>query len=235
MAAVPIFLVARSSWMNGVTIAMEKRFVANFSERTLVKAKRDRMERKDYRWLNESLYVSEFEIIDPDFRKTIIEFTRRHDFVVTIIRIIRGNKFINMPSAKDIIQHGDILQMVGTLDEVDACTMLLERDNAIEYTVAKDRMLKDFIYGQRFEGMPEEKEMVCVPIKLDGNSQFTRKSIRNCGIREATTGTILGIEREHLPMVSPDIDTVLRKDDIIWLIGDRYMIDKLIRMGMMDE
>ncbi len=235
VAAVPIFLVARSSWMNGVTIAMEKRFVANFSERTLVKAKRDRMERKDYRWLNESLYVSEFEIIDPDFRKTIIEFTRRHDFVVTIIRIIRGNKFINMPSAKDIIQHGDILQMVGTLDEVDACTMLLERDNAIEYTVAKDRMLKDFIYGQRFEGMPEEKEMVCVPIKLDGNSQFTRKSIRNCGIREATTGTILGIEREHLPMVSPDIDTVLRKDDIIWLIGDRYMIDKLIRMGMMDE
>lgn len=233
--AIPIILVARSSWMNGVTIAMEKRFAANFSDRTLVKAKRDRTEDRDYRWLNESLYVIEFEIIDPDFRKTIIDFTSRRDFVVTIIRIIRGDQFINMPSAMETIQCGDILQMVGNWDEVDACTLLLEKDKAIEYTDADDKILKDFIYGQRFEGMPEEKELVCVPIKLDGNSKFIRKSIRNCGLRQACGGTILGIERGFLPMVSPDIDTILRKDDMLWLIGDRHMVDRLIRMGLMDE
>lgn len=118
VAAIPIICVARSSWINGVTIAMEKRFVANFSDRTLVKEKRDRTRGKDFRWLNESLYVIEFEITDPEFRKTIIDFTSRRDFVVTIIRIIRGDEFINMPSAEEIIQYGDILQMVGTWDEV---------------------------------------------------------------------------------------------------------------------
>ncbi len=234
IALVPITLIIRSTWMNGVTIAMEKRFAANFSERILAKAKADREKGKDYRWLNESLYVVEFEITDPNFKKTIYDFTKRKDFIVTIIRIIRDKKFINMPGADEGIQYGDILQMLGTWHEVDACTILLEKDNAIKYTDADDKILKDFIYGQRFEGMPEEVELVSVPLKLDAQSKYIKKSIRNCGIRKDLSGSIIGIERGSLPMVAPDIDTILIKDDIVWIMGDRKMLDKLIRKGLAD-
>ena len=89
IAVIPMIFIIRSAWLNGVTIAMEKRFIANFSQRTLDKAKKDRTRHKNYRWLDESLYVVEFEIIDPEFKKTIVEFTKRRNFVVTIIRIIR--------------------------------------------------------------------------------------------------------------------------------------------------
>ena len=92
-----------------------------------------------------------------------------------------------------------------------------------------------FSRGQRFEGVPEEGELVCVPIQLDGNSRFIRKSIRNCGLRQAFGATIVGIERGALPIVSPDIDTILAKDDILWLIGGSTMLNKLIRSGLMDE
>lgn len=236
IAAVPIVLIIRSTWVNGVTIAMEKRFAANFSQRTLEKASKDRQRDNTYRWLDESLYVIEFEITDKQFHKTIYDFTKRRDFVVTIVRIIRSNgEYVNMPSAYEYIQYGDTLQMVGTWDEVDACTILLENDDAIRYTGAEDRILKDFIYGQRFEGIPEEAELVCVPIKLDGSSKFVRKSIRNCGLRQEYEATIIGIERGVLPMVSPDIDTILVKDDILWLIGGANMVNKLIRGGLMDE
>jgi len=235
IAAVPIILIVRSTWLNGVTIAMEKRFVANFSERTLEKAQKDRMMNKNYRWLNESLYVAEFEITDPSFSKTIVEFTKRRDFVVTIIRIIRKEGYVNMPSADEVIRYGDILQMLGTLDEVDACTMLLEQDDAITYTDSDTKTMKDFMYGQRFEGVPEEGELVCVPIKMDSSSRFIRKSIRNCGLRQAFGATIIGIERGALPIVSPGIDTVLAKDDIVWLIGGANMVSKLVRSGLMDE
>ena len=234
IAAIPIYFIIRSAWLNGVTIAMEKRFVANFSERTLDKAKKDRAGSKNYRWLDESLYVDEFEITDPDFCKTIIEFTNRRDFVVTIIRIIRKDSYINMPSADEVLRCGDILQMLGTRDEVEACTMLLEKDAAIEYTDSQIKTLKNFMYGQRFEGVPEEGELVCVPIELNGNSKFIRKSIRNCGLRQAFGATIVGIERGALPIVSPGIDTVLAKDDILWLIGGSSMVNKLIRSGLMD-
>ena len=235
IAAIPIILIIRSTWLNGVTIAMEKRFVANFSERTLTKAKRDRARNRTYRWLDESLYVVEFEITDSEFYKTIFDFTKRRDFVVTIIRIIRKDDYVNMPSADEYIQYGDVLQMLGTWDEVDACTILLEKDDAIRYTDSEDKTLKDFMYGQRFEGVPEEGELVCVPIKLDSDSRFIRKSIRNCGLRQAFGATIIGIERGALPIVSPDIDTILMKDDIVWLIGGASMVTKLVRSGLMDK
>ena len=138
-----------------------------------------------------------------------------------------------MPSADEVIVHGDILQMLGTWDEVDACTILLEDDEAIEYTDAEDRILKDFIYGQRFEGIPEESELVCLPIKLEGDSGFIRKSIKNCGLRGEYGATIIGIEHGALPIVSPSINTVLTKGDIIWLIGGRSMVDKLIKADML--
>ncbi len=234
ISVIPLAFVARSSWINGVTIGMEKRFAANFSERTLAKAKKDRDVDKDYRWLNESLFVAEFEIVDRNFEKSVYEFSRRREFVVTIVRIIRGNEIINMPSATEMIKYGDILQMFGTRDEIDACTILLERDHAIEYTRTKDKILKDFIYGQRFIGVPEEYEIVCVPIKLEGNSSYVWKSIRNSGMRSELAGTIIGIERGTLPIVNPDIDTVLRKDDIIWLMGGKKMVDKLIIKGLIE-
>ena len=235
IALIPMVFIVRSAWLNGVTIGMEKRFVANFSERTLDKAKRDRTINRSNKWLNESLYVIEFEITDPDFEKTIYDFTKRRDFVVTIIRIIRKDEYINMPSADEVIRYGDVLQMLGTWNEVDACTILLEDDDAITYTESDDRTLKEFMYGQRFEGVPEEGELVCVPIKLKGDSKYIHKSIKNCGLRQQYGATIIGIERGMLPIVSPDVNTVLVKDDIVWLIGGTKMVDKLIKTGLMDE
>ena len=235
IAAIPTLFIVRSTWMNGVTIAMEKRFAENFSEKTLVKEKKDRVRDKNYKWLNESLYTKEFRITDPDFKKTISDFTQSRTFVVTIIRIIRGKEYINMPAADEEIRFGDVLQMLGTRDQVDACSMLLEEDDAIEYTKTSGKILKDFMYGQRFEDVPEEGELVCVPIKLKGGSKFIRRSIKNCGIRQEFEGTIIGIERGALPIVSPIIDTVLRKEDILWLIGGSRMVNKLICGGLMDE
>ena len=235
IVAVPTIFIIRSAWMNGVTIAMEKRFTANFSERTLEKARKDRAKNNSARWLNESMYVIEFRITDPDFHKTIYDFTVDRAFMVTIIRIIRGDQYINMPSAEAEIMYGDVLQMLGTWDEVDACTIYLEKDEAIEYTETDDKILKDYIYGQRFEGVPEESELVCIPIKLESDSKFIRKSIKNCGLRGEYEATIVGIERGFLPVVSPPIDTVLRKDDILWLVGGRRMVDKLIKGNLLDE
>lgn len=35
-------------------------------------------------------------------------------------------------------------------------------------------------------------------------------------------------------MVSPDIGTLMQKDDIVWLMGGYEMVDKLIQGGLMD-
>ncbi len=214
---------------------MEKHFAANFSERTLAKEKKDRGMRSDYHWLDESLYVTEFRIIDPEFERTIYDVTKRRDFVVTIIRIIRGTEYINMPGPDQIIKYGDVLQMLGTWDEVDACTILLEDSKSIEYTETEDMILKDYIYGQRFRGLHIEDELLCVPIRIKPGSKYIRTSIKNSDFRRQYRANVIGIERGDLPMVSPDIGTVMLKDDIVWLMGGYDMVDKLIKGGLMDN
>lgn len=234
-ALVAIVPVTRSSWLNGVTMDMERRFTSNFAQNILDRKKRERKLNDSHRWLDESLYVIQFEVTDADYNETIYEFTSRKTFVVTIIRIIRDGQYINLPPADFVVKSGDIMQMMGTWNEVDACTILLEDDDCIQYTDTDDMILKDYIYSQVFHNVPERDQLMCVPIEIKSRSPYIRKSIKNSDIRMRYKGTIIGIERGNLPIVSPDIDTIIRKGDILWLMGDYRMVDRLIKGGLMDE
>ena len=235
IAFVPVLFIIRSDWLSGVTINMQMRFVANFSEHTLAREKRERGAKGDIHWLNESLFIAEFRVIDTDDRKTIFDFASDPSFRVTIVRIIRDGKSINMPTKDEEVRKGDILHMLGTQDEVDACTMLLEEDQCIEYTERKDMRLKEYIAGQAFYDVPEERQLVCLPLHIDGDSPFARKSIKNCGIRSEYGATIIGIERGDLPIINPDIETIIGKGDILWLMGGDNMVKWMIEDDLLRE
>ena len=233
IAAVPIIIIVRSEWIKGVTIDMEMRFVSNFSEKTLDRQKKERKLRGQAHWLNESLFVAEFRVINTDIRNTIFDFANNPAFRVTVIRIIRGEKVINMPTGEDKVEPGDILHVMGTRDEVDACTMLLEEYKCIEYTDRDDIRLKEYIYGQSFYGIPEKDMLTCLPLKVDSDMDFVRKSIKNSNIRPRYKATIIGIERGDLPIINPNIETVIRKGDLLWLMGGSIMTDRLIERDLL--
>ena len=235
IAIVPIIAIMRSEWLTGVTIDMKMRFISNFSEHLLAKQKKERGLKGDYHWLNESLFVAEFRVTDTDERKTILEFASDRAFRVTIIRIIRDGEIINMPTKDDRVMKGDMLYMMGTRDEIDACTMLLQKDHCIEVTDWEPVRLKDYIYGQSFYGIPQERHLVCLPLKIAADSPFARKSIKNCGIRPMYNATIIGIERGDLPIIAPAIETVIHRDDILWVMGTDAMVKWLIADDLLQE
>jgi len=119
VAVVPIILIIRSSYINGMTINMEMKFMANFEERTLDREKKERGLRGYVKWLNESLWVAEFRVTDTVDNKTIYDFTKKKAFTVTIIKIIRGEEYINLPEPGVKVQEGDILHMMGTENEIE--------------------------------------------------------------------------------------------------------------------
>ena len=130
---------------------------------------------------------------------------------------------------------GDMLYMMGTRDEIDACTMLLQKDHCIEVTDWEPVRLKDYIYGQSFYGIPQERHLVCLPLKIAADSPFARKSIKNCGIRPMYNATIIGIERGDLPIIAPAIETVIHRDDILWVMGTDAMVKWLIADDLLQE
>ena len=232
---VPIMIIIRSDYLNGKTINLEMTFISNFSERTLAREKKERGIKGAYRWLDESLYVAEFQVTDTIENKTIYDFAKSKAFTVTIIKIIRGDQYINMPRVNEPVQEGDILHMLGTEHEIESCMILLEREDCIEYTEREDIRLKEYIYGQTFYGIKPEQQLICCPISIDKKSEFLRKSIKNSGFREKYRGTIIGIERGNLPIINPDIDTILQQGDLIWVIGSKRMADTLIKCDVLHD
>ena len=228
ISIIPIMIIIRSDYINGMTIALELRFLSNFSEKTLAKEKKERGIRGEHHWLNESLFVAEFQVKNTDDHKMIYDFAKSKAFTVTIIKIIREDKRINMPRPSEAVYEGDILHMLGTPDEIESCMMLLENEDCIEYTEREDVMLKDYIYGQVFKGIEEKKQLICCPISVDAGSEFRGKSIKNSRIREKYRGTIIGIERGNLPIINPDLDTIIQQGDLLWVLGSKKMADSLI-------
>ncbi len=235
MSTAAIVLLIRSDYIKGVTINMELRFMENFSERTLAKQKRERGRNGKYSWLNEELLVAEFQVTDTIENKTIYDFTKSRAFRVTIIKIIRGDEYINLPTPDEAVLEGDILHMMGTVAEIDACTILLEKDECIEYTDKDDITLKDYIYGQTFYGVAPEKQLICCPINVGPGSEFSRKSIKNSRMREKYRGTIIGIERGNLTILNVDVDTIIQPGDLIWTLGGKQMADLLIKGNVLDS
>ena len=62
---------------------------------------------------------------------------------------------------------------------------------------------------------------------LTNQDQFINKPIRECGLREAVNGLIVGIEREGQRYLSPDSSMKLMPGDLIWLVGDKDLIKGL--------
>lgn len=236
IAAVPVIFIVHSDYVKGKTINMEIRFMSNFSEKVLARQKRESGMKNGYHQLNESLFVAEFRVKGIEEDRTIYDFTKHRLFSVMIIRIIREGELINMPASADVkVKDGDILHMLGTRDDVDACMMLLEKADSIEYTETDDVTLKDYIYGQTFHGIDPERQLICCPIKIGPGSEFLRKSIKNSNMREKYKGSIIGIERDNLSIINPSVDTVIGQGDLIWVLGGKRMVDLLVKGNVLDE
>ena len=235
IAAIPIVFIVRSEWISGVTNNMKMQFLANFSEKTLARAKAERAVGGEHHWLDESLYVRECRVTDTDKMQTILDFAGHMAFRVTIIRIIRGKQVLNLPNAETKIVGGDLLHMMGTADEIRNCAMLLQDDPGIEFTDRQDMKLKEYIYAQDFYGIDEDDRLLCIPLRVDSSSEFVRRSIRRCGMRKRYKGTIIGIERGDLPMISPGVETVILRGDILWVMGGSEMAELLTERDLLQE
>lgn len=235
MATILILFIIRSDYIKGMTINMEIHFMSNFSEKTLAKEKRERGLNDDYHWLNESLLVAEFQVTDKSKDLVIGDFTKKPTSRVGIIKLIREDKIVNIPKITEPVREGDILHMLGTEKEIELCTMILEKDERIEYTDRDDMTLKDYIEDQESYGIPEENQLICCPISIDSKSQFARKMIKHCGLRKKYRGTIVGIERGDLPIIKPGKEVFLQPGDLLWVLGSKRMADELIKSDVLDN
>ncbi|MBQ5757551.1 MAG: TrkA C-terminal domain-containing protein, partial [Clostridia bacterium] len=65
-------------------------------------------------------------------------------------------------------------------------------------------------------------------IEVGKGSGFSNRTIRDTGIREKYDCIILGVQRNGLPLVQPDVDLILGTGDYIWVLGTHQSAQKLL-------
>ncbi len=230
-----IIFIVKSDYIKGKTLKMEMRFVENFYETTLARQRKERGIKGEYHWLDESFYMVQFRVTETIKENTIVEFCQSRFFHVTIIKVIRDGKHINMPNGKYRVMKGDIIHAIGTKNEIEACILMLEKAEHIQEPEEPMVTLREYIYGQIFYEIEPEKQIICCPIQVEAGSNLIKKSIKNSGFRPKYKGYILGIERGMLPIVNPDINMVIEEGDLLWVIGTQKMANSLLKADFLDE
>jgi CPA2 family monovalent cation:H+ antiporter-2 len=101
---------------------------------------------------------------------------------------------------------GDEIGVIGTDEQVKIFAEYL-RQNEIE--------------------IPEkvDTEVVLRQIELN-NEQFIGKAIGRSKLRELTQGLVVGIERNGVRMLNPESNIILEKDDILWIVGNKKLLNQ---------
>lgn len=142
--------------------------------------------------------------------KSLAELSFRKEYGVSVVEIVRGDRKIYIPEGSECIYPQDKLSIVGTdrqlkVFQENMHTCLNGRQEVdIPHTIS----VFSFIVNENFPYVG----------KSLGQSEFGKKY--NC--------LIVAIERDNSPLIIPDKHTVLCLNDLVWVVGDRKPIRKLI-------
>lgn len=199
-----VFLVfLLSSYIEEVYLSLERRFISNLNAREEGLKARGMPPLAPW-----DSHLAELRVSpeSPMAGKTLSETTLRERFGVTVALIERGRKKIPAPGRKEVLYPGDTLQVIGNDEQIH------HFKQEVEWVAAADEM-ESFDYALR-------------PILVKAEANFANKTIRDCGLREATRGLVVGIEKAGRRTLNPDSSTKIEPGDVLWIVGDRDLLDK---------
>lgn len=183
----------------------EERFLLNLTQKERDAAKKARPTLAPW-----DAILTEFELSQYSdlVGKTLIESALKEKYGVTLALIERGTRRILAPGRDVILFPEDKLYFIGTDEQLSILRAVVEKDSPDENFDETDS------YGLE-------------PLIIDDHSPFIGKSIRECGIREAVQGLIVGIERNGERILNPDSALSIKARDLVWIVGNQSLVRNL--------
>lgn len=210
LTAITLMVMSRS--LKHRSIKLERMFVMNLRSREIEARVRGRKRPLfEGHLLDRDIHISQFEIPEESTwaGKSLAKLRIGSRFGVHVSSILRGYRRINIPGGDTILFPGDKIYVIGDDGQLAAL------GNAINSELFDE------------DADLEKREMHLRQILLTSSSPFIGKSIAESGIRDKYGCMIVGIEagQKNLTMVSPT--RILRKGDIIWVVGEEQSIKEL--------
>lgn len=218
-----ILVIYKSGWMSSAYVSAEARFMANFNERNLQRSASDIGETE---WLDEKLYVQSMTCPTELSGKSLKQLGWGGRFNVNVIQITRGRRVRNMPSGSLELREGDQLLLLGRGDDLRSLRMMLGLPDHEDLPTLRQ-------YTESQTGSPNDVYAYAIDVRKD--SELQGKSIRASGLREKYDCMVLGLQRQNLPILQPDLSMTIQNDDLVWILGSRRMAEKLIAGGFGED
>lgn len=186
---------------------LEEGFSTNLSARE-ISADRQRPMGKHFvsKLLPFDIHISDFVVpTESEFSgKTLSQLNIRKESGVSIIRIIRGGVFTNIPGGNKHVYPGDRIVVAGSDEQIDKFRKMLDK-------------------SQHNENEKKTKDRTHVTLEylvIESNNPLIGKSIIESQIREKAQCIVMGIERDNKYIMNPEPTIVFHENDVILVAGE---------------
>ncbi len=156
--------------------------------------------------LEQTCKFDRLELMDAPLAEICLE---HHDFVgrslaalhfrekygLEITSIQRGNRIIEKPKGNFILKFGDLLTLLGNIEQVRAFRKIIQGEVAVN------------------------NGFILQTVLLDENSEFVDCKINDSSIQDRFKGQIVGLERHGVRILNPDSATLLKCGDVLLIVS----------------
>ena len=219
LAVCAVLITARSGFMSTPYLRLETRFLRNLNERLIESEEEKGLHQP---WLDNELHIISF--IAPtgaDFiGKRLSDLHWGKLFNVYIVKIRHHGKHIILPDPRTAVSAGDKVFAVGSLKDIENFYRLIQIEPSKPPRTLKQFMETDY---------PDSDNALAVcAVKVKGSELYAGKTLKNGNIRSKRHCMVLGIQRDGYPVIMPDINTLITKGDILWIMGSNNNVGAML-------
>lgn len=194
--------------------AIEKKFLHNLSAKELMQERSGEARPKYAGQLtSKDIHLADFTLpaLSTWAGKTLIDLGLGRLYDIHVASVIRGEHRINIPSPHTSLFPGDILQVIGTDEQLAAFAQAMEHE-----VMAIDEV--DL----------HESEMNLRQLLITDESVLLGKSVLTSGLRSEYRCMLVGVDRGDDALLKPTPDLEFLIGDVIWIVGERSHVNRLM-------
>lgn len=212
-AVLAVVLMVLSRRLKKQSILIERKFFQNLRSRDQ-RAEYMGEKKPEYagHLLSRDLHLTDLEIPGESLwaGRTLMELDLGRKYGVHVVSILRGKRRINIPGGSVRLFPHDMIQVIGTDEQLNQFSEAMSSGSYIDSDVF------------------ESSEMTLKQFRVDADSVFLGKTLRQSGIREKYHCLIAGIEREKEVLMTPDVNAPFEEGDVVWVVGEKNNVYQLL-------
>ena len=211
ISAVAIIMMVMSRQLKKQSILIERTFFQNLRSRELLAEVRgERPPEYAGRLLSRDLHLADM-VLPPSSDwagKTLAELNLGNRYGVHVVSILRGERRFNIPGGEMRLFPQDKLQVLATDEQ------LTRFGDAMEQVA-------------QVEEPDEASEMTLCQVRVDEQSPFLNRTMKEAGVRDTFHCLIAGVERGSDKLHAPDPRAPFQLNDVVWVVGEKKNVYRL--------